>query len=81
MTVDSDDDPGPGQACNPLLTRVPRGRPRKKRLDKANYRASRGVGASDMLEGGLGARERRVVYCSTCREPGHYARTCRRAHN
>jgi hypothetical protein len=79
--VDSNNDLGPGQACNPPLTRVPCGRPCKKRLDKANYRASRGVGASDMLEGGLGAREKRVVYCSTCREPGHYAHTCRRAHN
>jgi hypothetical protein len=79
--VDSDDDPGPGQACNPPFTRVPRSRPRKRRLDKANFRASRGVGADDMIESGLGAPEKRVVYCSTCREPGHYARTCRRAYN
>jgi hypothetical protein len=79
--ADSDHDPGPGQACNPPFTRVPRGRPRKRRLDKANFRASRAVGAGDMLEGGLGAPAKRVVYCSTCREPGHYARTCRRAHN
>ena len=79
--VDSDDHPRPRQACNPPFTRVPRGRPRKRRLDKANFRASRGVGAGDMLQGGLGAPEKRVVYYSTCREPGHYARTCRRAHN
>jgi len=79
--VDSEDDAGPGQDCNPPLTRVPRGRPRKLRLDKDNYRASRGVRTDDMLEGGPMPAVKRVVYCSTCRKPGHYARTCRRPHN
>jgi len=79
--VNSNNDPRPRQACNPPFTRVPRSRPRKRQLDKANFGASRGVGASDMLQGGLGALEKRVVYCSTCREPRHYARTCKRAYN
>jgi hypothetical protein len=50
MDDGSFDDDVPGRACNPPMTRVPRGRPRKQRLDKANYRATRGVGAAD-LEG------------------------------
>lgn len=76
-----DIDEGYGQACNPPMTRVPRGRPRKVRLDKANYRAKRGVGASDLLEGGAVERQRRVIHCGTCGEEGHYSCTCRRAHN
>jgi hypothetical protein len=79
--VDSDDDPRPRQACNPLFTQVPRSRLRKRRLDKANFKASKGVGADDIIEGCLGAPEKRVVYYSTCQEPGHYACTCRRAYN
>jgi hypothetical protein len=67
--------------CNPPHTRVLRGQPCKKRQDKANYRALRGVGAGDMLADGLGALERRSVHCSTCKEPGHYASTCRIPHN
>jgi hypothetical protein len=64
--VDSDNDLESEQACNLLLTQVPHSRLYKKRLDKANYRASRKVGASDMLEDGLRIREKRIEYCSTC---------------
>jgi hypothetical protein len=76
-----DDDADAIGICNPPHTRVPRRRLRKKRLDKANFRASRGVGAQDMLEAGLDVPERRSVHCSTCGEPGHYATTCRIPHN
>ena len=67
--------------CNPPLTRIPQGRPRKVRLDKSNYRASRGVAAVELLEDGHGAPERRVVHCSTCGEIGDYASTCKIPHN
>ena len=76
-----DIDEGYGQACNPPMTRVPRGRPQKVHLDKANYRATRGVGALDLLEGGAVEQQRRVIHCGTCGEEGHYSCTCRRAHN
>jgi hypothetical protein len=75
------DDEGFGRACNPPLTRVPRGRPRKQRLDKGNYRATRGVGAADLVDRGDGQRGKRTVICGTCGEEGHYCTTCRRAHN
>jgi SWIM zinc finger len=76
-----DDDADVVGICNPPHTRILRGRPRKKRLDKANFRALRGVGAQDMLEADLDALERRSVHCSTCGEPRHYATTCRIPHN
>src|ERR1700722_10902036 len=72
---DLDDDVDAVGICNPPLTQIPRRRPRKKRLDKANYRASRGATAADLLPDGRGAPERRVVHCSTCGEEGHYAST------
>jgi hypothetical protein len=78
---DPDDDTDAVGICNPPFTRIPRGRPRKKRLDKANFRASRGLGAADLLSGALGAPEKRVVRCSTCGTEGHYASTCRLPHN
>jgi hypothetical protein len=78
---DADDDADAISICNPPLTRVPRGRPRKKRLDKANFRASRGATAVELLPGGLEAPERRIVHCSTCGVEGHYATTCRIPHN
>jgi hypothetical protein len=40
------------EVCNPPLTRIPRGRPKKKRMDKATYRASHGADATDMLADG-----------------------------
>ena len=78
---DPDDDADVIGICNPPHTRVPRGRPRKKRLDKANFRATKGVEDKDMLEDGPDALERRSVHCSTCGGPGHYATTCRVPHN
>jgi hypothetical protein len=78
---DPDDGADAVGICNLSYTRVPRGRPRKKRQDKANFRATRGVRAEDMLVGGPDAPERRSVHCSTCGEPGHYATTCRIPHN
>ena len=71
---------GLGQACNPPMTRVPRGRPRKVRKDKGNYRATRGVGVADLVEGN-GQQEKRTVVCGTCGEDGYYSTTCRRAYN
>jgi SWIM zinc finger len=76
-----DDDADAVGICNPPFTRVPRGRPRKKRLDKANYRTSRGIGLVDVQPGALDALERRTVHCSTCGEEGHYATTCKVPHN
>ena len=79
MDDDADsNDEGLGHACNPPMTRVPRGRLRKTRQDKANYRATRGVGAADLLDNGDGQRQKRTVLCSTCGEEGHYSTTCRR---
>jgi hypothetical protein len=78
--ADSNDE-GLGQACNLLMTRVPRGRPRKIRQDKGNYRATRGVGAADLLDTGDRHWEKRIVLCGACGEEGHYSTTCRRAHN
>ena len=83
-TMDGDansDNEGFGHACNPPLTRVPRGCLCKQRLDKANYRATRGVGAVDLVEHANGQREKRTVICRTCGEEGHYCTTCHRAHN
>ena len=89
-TIDGDtnsDSEGEGEgegfkrACNPPLTQVPRGRPRKQRLDKGNYRATRGVGAADLVDQGNRQRGKRTVICGTCKEEGHYCTTCRRAHN
>ena len=69
--ADSDDE-GFGRACNPPLTRVPRSRPRKQRQDKDNYRATRWVGAVDLVDRGDGQREKRTAICGTCGEEGHY---------
>jgi hypothetical protein len=80
MDNDFSDD-SPRHTCNPLMTRVPRSRPCKQRLDKANYRATRGVRAADLVEHGDGQCEKRTVICGTCGEEGHYCTTCRRAHN
>jgi hypothetical protein len=69
------------RACNLPLTQVPCGYPRKQRLDKGNYRATRGVRAADLVDQGDGQQGKRTVICGTCREEGHYCTTCRRAHN
>jgi hypothetical protein len=79
MDDDSSSNDSPRRACNPLMTRVPRGCPRKQRLNKANYGATRGVGATDLVEHGNGQHEKRTVICRTCGEEGRYYTTCRRA--
>src|SRR5438045_6772336 len=63
--------------CNPPHTHVPHGQPRKKRQDKASYRALRGVGTEDMLVDGQGEPEQRSVHCSTCRSIMPCFPTCR----
>ena len=75
------DDKGLGQACNPLMTRVPCGRLRKIWQDKGNYRATRGVGAASLLDTSDRHWEKRTVLCRTCGEEGHYSTTCRKAYN
>jgi hypothetical protein len=75
------DDEGFRHACNLPLTQVPRGRPRKQRLDKGNYRATKGVRAADLADRSNGQQEKRTVICGTCGEEGHYCTTCRRAYN
>jgi len=63
--------------CEPPLTRVPRGRPAKKRMNKGEMR--RKLGGHNM--GGLpDIPDRAPPRCSTCKGLGHYARTCRKAH-
>jgi hypothetical protein len=79
--LEDDDDTDVVDICNPLLTCVPRRRLCKKRLDKANYRASREIGLVDVLPGALDLSERCTAHCSTCEEKGHYATTCKIPHN
>jgi hypothetical protein len=63
--------------CEPPLTRVPRGRPAKKRMNKGEMR--RKLGGQNL--GGLpDIPDRAPPRCSTCKGLGHYARTCRKAH-
>jgi len=76
-----DDNANAISICNLLLTWIPCEKLRKVCLNKANYKASRGTAAADMLLDGPGAPEQHVVYCSTCGEVGHYACRCRVLHN
>jgi hypothetical protein len=70
--------------CNPPQTRHTRGRPKKKREDRAIYRATRGLRDTElemeetMSENGLVMRPK--AYCGTCGETGYNARTCRQPH-
>ena len=78
----------PRDICDPPITRVPRGRPKKERVRREDARRPRGRREfrdhGGMLPLGAvvatvpdSARSR----CSTCGEPGHNARRCRRPHN
>jgi hypothetical protein len=62
--VDDEED-GAGNVCNLPHTRLPRGRPRKVRMDKGQYRASRGAGGSKVASAGwgcgAGSRAGRVI--------------------
>ena len=68
------------EPCNPPLTRVPRGRPKKKREERATYRASRALHREDLRVTGapLASFAHR---CGTCGEAGHNTTTCRRPHD
>lgn len=77
-----------GEACHPPVTRVPRGRPKKERVSREDARRPRGrrhlrdhggmlpLGAVVAVVPDL-VRHR----CSTCGDPGHNARRCRRPHH
>ena len=62
------------EECNPPKTRVPRGRPKKKREERATYRSTRGLRAEDVEQGSDGEAVigdnrlvvRRRNLCSTC---------------
>jgi hypothetical protein len=73
--------------CDPPVTRVPRGRPKKERVRRQDARNPRG--RRDIRDHGgmlpLGAVVAAVPNmvhsrCSTCGEAGHNARRCRRPH-
>jgi len=68
--------------CDPPVTRVPRGRPKKERMRRDEMRASRGRG---LVVADMGAEADAVPaimshQCSTCGDAGHNARTCKRPH-
>jgi hypothetical protein len=67
------------EECNPPVTRVPRGRPKKERIRTEDARAPRGLTRQDM-RADAPSREHLVHRCGTCGEPGHNAQTCRRPH-
>jgi SWIM zinc finger len=75
------------EVCEPPVTRVPRGRPKKERVRREDVRRPRGRRLI-RDHGGLlplGAVVAAVPdsvrsRCSTCGEPGHNARRCRRPH-
>jgi hypothetical protein len=80
--------PHDDEPCNPPKTRIPRGRPKKKREERATFRASRGLRAEDVevgedggpVLGADGLAEGRKNLCKTCGQPGHIARTCTTPH-
>ena len=70
------------EECNPPLTRVPCGRLRKVRQDKATYPASSGLHFGDMGLTSANVPGGNVTHrCGTCGEIGHNAQTCRQPHN
>ena len=65
--------------CNPPITRVPRGRPKKERIRTEEGRGSRGLKEGDM--GAAVASSQLLTHrCGTCGESGHNATTCKRPH-
>ena len=69
------------EECNPPVTRVPRGRPKKERYRKEETRAPRGLGKEGMkADDDVAPQERLLHRCGTCGEKGHNARTCHRPH-
>lgn len=77
------------EECNPPKTRIPRGRPKRKREERATYRASRGLRkdnvevteAGEAVIGPEGSTQRRKNTCKTCGQTGHNTRTCKTPHN
>jgi hypothetical protein len=70
--------------CEPPMTRVSRGRPKKERIRKEDTRARRGITASALHCGAdLTALSSQVSAsrCKTCGETGHNSRTCKRPHS
>jgi hypothetical protein len=73
---------------NPPQTRHTRGRPKKKREDRAIYRAIRGLRDTELEmeetinENGLAMRPKAYyrTYYGTCGETGYNTRTCRQPH-
>jgi hypothetical protein len=59
--------------CEPPITRVPRGRPSKKRKRNGENDGRRKKGRNQAVQ-------RAPVRCSTCRGVGHNARNCTRSH-
>ena len=69
--------------CEPPMTQVPRGRPKKERIWKEDVRARRGIAALDLhCDADLGFLGSQVSAsrCRTCGETGHNSRTCKRPH-
>src|SRR2546430_810951 len=58
-----------GEECNPPVTRVPRGRPKKERIQIKEARAPRGLRQEEM---GVDAPQvsRLLHRCGACGEPG-----------
>ena len=70
--------------CNPPQTRHARGRPKKKRQDRAIYRATRGLRDTELEVGEVlnknGLVIRSKTCYGTCGETGYNTRTCRQPH-
>jgi hypothetical protein len=68
--------------CEPPMTRVPQGRPKKERIRKEDTR--RGIEASTLHHNAdLTGLNSQVLAsrCRTCGETGHNSRTCKRPHS
>jgi hypothetical protein len=66
--------------CNPPRTRKPRGRPKKKKENRATHRATRGLQDAELELGEEGQAIRPRNRCGTCGETGHNVHTCRQPH-
>lgn len=79
--------PDPEHPCDPPFTRMPRGRPRKRRYQTGTRRRQAPLMPSGMemnpevQELAAQQRARRVIHCGICGEEEHNRRRCRRPHN
>lgn len=69
------------EECNPPKTRIPRGRPKKKRMEKETYKTSKGLRDEDLQGEDRREGQRRKNLCTSCGQPGHNTRTCKTPHN